>query len=98
MADSIRIDDLAAEINRLVEDYGKQCTETTKEWNCKLFYRNNTAGMEQRCYIFCRCSGVVVRYLAAGIRFLCKYLDDNDAESGYIRNCDNDHNAMAECS
>ena len=31
MADSIRIDDLAAEINRLVEDYGKQCTETTKE-------------------------------------------------------------------
>lgn len=31
MADSIRIDDLAAEINRLVEDYGKQCAETTKE-------------------------------------------------------------------
>lgn len=31
MADSIRIDDLAAEINRLVENYGKQCTETTKE-------------------------------------------------------------------
>ena len=30
MADSIRIDDLAEEINRLVEDYGKQCTETTK--------------------------------------------------------------------
>lgn len=31
MANSIRIDDLAAEINHLVEDYGKQCTETTKE-------------------------------------------------------------------
>jgi hypothetical protein len=31
MADSIRIDDLAAEINRLVKDYGKQCAETTKE-------------------------------------------------------------------
>ena len=68
-------------------------------WNgiVNFFYRNNTAGMEQRCYIFFGCSGVVVRYLAADIRFLCKYLDDNDAESGYIRNCDNDHNTMAEC-
>jgi len=41
MADSIRIDDLTAEINRLVEDYGKQCTETTKElriWRCSKMW------------------------------------------------------------
>lgn len=31
MSDSIRIDDLTAEINRLVEDYGKSCAATTKE-------------------------------------------------------------------
>lgn len=31
MSDSIKIDNLAAEINRLVGDYGKQCAETTKE-------------------------------------------------------------------
>ena len=67
------------------------------EWNRKLFYRNNTAGMEQRCCIFYGYSSVVVRHLAAGIGFLYKYLDDNDAESDYIWNCDNDHNAMAEC-
>lgn len=30
MSDSIRIDDLTAEINRLVEDYGKSCAATTK--------------------------------------------------------------------
>lgn len=31
MSNSIRIDDLAAEINSLVEDYGKHCAATTKE-------------------------------------------------------------------
>ena len=31
MSDSIKIDNLAAEINRLVESYGKRCTATTKE-------------------------------------------------------------------
>ena len=31
MSDSIRIDDLTAEINRLVEDYGKSCAATTKK-------------------------------------------------------------------
>lgn len=31
MSNSIRIDDLTVEINRLVEDYGKHCTAATKE-------------------------------------------------------------------
>lgn len=31
MSNGIRIDDLTAEINRLVEDYGKSCATTTKE-------------------------------------------------------------------
>ena len=31
MSDSNKIDNLAAEINRLVESYGKRCTATTKE-------------------------------------------------------------------
>lgn len=31
MSDSIKIDSMAAEINRLVENYGKDCAATTKE-------------------------------------------------------------------
>ena len=31
MSNSIKIDDLVAEINSLVEDYGKHCAATTKE-------------------------------------------------------------------
>ena len=31
MSDNIKIDSMAAEINRLVENYGKDCAATTKE-------------------------------------------------------------------
>ena len=31
MSNLVQIDDLADEISRLVSDYGKQCTETTKD-------------------------------------------------------------------